>query len=385
MLRFSLAFCLILGLAGLSAAQELEDIRAPDINAETPEGELVVEAAAAESVEERIPALEELLEKFPETRYRGYAWLQLQGAYVQTKNHEKAIEVGKKLLELVPEDVEVRHNLNQSLIALARWDELLPMLVETRPYAEKEAAKPKPEDPYEDEEALWQGQVDYAKGVVQYVEWAFNAGLQQQSDPQKMLKWMETLKEQYPSSKYLAGLEPRYVMAYQRMGDFEKAVEYMRKAVDNGSTDAAYFYTLAEHAMGKQENDTAKAYAARIMPGFEARSKPENLSEEQWEAHKKKFSAYANYVLGRLDVMKNNKPGFRSGRAQLLKAQEVIKAEGGQNYHVLAYFLGLCYVKLDIAGDNIKKAAYWMNEAAKTPGSFQAQAKQTLGAIRAAQ
>ena len=47
--------------------------------------------------------------------------------------------------------------------------------------------------------------------------------------------------------------------------------------------------------------------------------------------------------------------------------------------------LGFCYVKLDIAGDNIARATFWMKEAAKTPNPTQEQAKQTLAAIEKAQ
>ena len=46
--------------------------------------------------------------------------------------------------------------------------------------------------------------------------------------------------------------------------------------------------------------------------------------------------------------------------------------------------LGICYVKLDIGGDNIAQATKWMGIAAKEANPYQAEATKTLGAIRAA-
>ena len=62
----------------------------------------------------------------------------------------------------------------------------------------------------------------------------------------------------------------------------------------------------------------------------------------------------------------------------------MLKAEGGQRYHVLSYFLGVCYVQLDIQGDNIQKALFWMTEAAKAEGPFKAQAQADLANIKKA-
>jgi len=379
----SLALVLCFGLAGLVTAQDLGDIRAPDINAEAPDGALVTEAASAEDPADRVAPLEKLLADFPDSPYRGYAWLQLQGAYVQTQNFEKALEMGEKLLAVVPEDVEVRHNVNQSLVALQRWDDLLPALLESKPLAIKETTKPEPE--YEDEVALWQGQIDYAKGVVQYVEWALNVGLGQQTDPQKRIQWMDTLAAEYPESQYVEGFDAKYALSHQQLGDIPKMLEYMQKAVDAGSNDPTFLYSLSENAMGTQENDKAKELAQRLVGSLETAAKPEGMSDEQWEAYKTKWSSYGNFVLGRLDVMLNTPNGFRAGRTKLLKTVKTFKAEGGQNYHMIAYFLGLCYVKLDIQGDNIKQASFWMGEAARTEGPFQAQAKETFAAIKDAQ
>ncbi len=376
---------LAFALGGLLAAQEVQDIRAPEINTETPEGQLLVEAGVAEEIEEKIPPLERLVEEFPESKYRGYAYLQLQGAYIEQKQYAKAVEVGAKLLELVPDDLEVLHNINQSLLQLGSWDDLAPRLAQTLPIGEKEAASPKPADADEDEEAVWQNQVAYAEGVVQWLEWATNTATTQQTDPLKKIEWMDLLRKRYPDSPGAQNLETNYMLAYQQAGDQPKMYEWMDKAVTAGQGDETYLYMLAENAYGAQDYDASKAYAEQILERLEATGDGprEGMTPEQWAAHKAKHDAYGNFVIGRTWVTKNTKPAFRTGRTHLLKTVDFLKAEGGPRYHMLSYFLGICYVQLDIRGDNIKQALYWMGQAASTEGAFKGQAAATIKKIKA--
>jgi len=369
-----LALTLALGLG----AQEAPNIRSPDINSETPDGALITQAAMSEDVAEKIPALEQMLAEHPDSQYKGYALLQLQQAYLQQQNHAKVIEVGKQLLEIVPEDLEVLHNVNQAMVQQQQWEELYPQLVATRPIAKKVAATPKPAD--EDEVAQWQGKVDYASGVTDWLEWATNTAMTQQTDPKAQIEWMDRLKENYPDSENAKNLEMKYLLAYQQLGDQENMLLWMKKAVDAGVQDPQLLYSLAEDAYGKEDRAQARAYAEQMLPIVEADPPPANLTPEDLA----KWQAYAHFVIGRTYVAENTKNAYRTGRTHLLKSVDALKAEGGPRYHLLAYFLGVCYVQLDIQGDNIEKAAYWMKEAARTDGPFKGQAAEALKKIGAA-
>ncbi len=356
-------------------------LQAPEINAETEDGAMIAEAASAADTQTKIGILEKFVNQFPDSKYIGYALLQLQNAYVETKQNEKTVEAGKRLIELAPDNIEVRHNTNQALVALQRWDELYPMLVETKPLAEKVASAPKPADA---DAGTWQGQVDYASGVSQYVEWAMNAAMTQQADPKQKVRWLDVLRENYPDGEYAKGLTAQYVAAYQQQGDITKAVEWAQKAVDDGAVDETYEYLLAEGALNNQDNAAAKEHAEKALSILAAKEKPANISEEQWAAQKARMEAYAKFDLGRAWVAGNTKDDFRTARASLLESVDVLKAEGGPRYEVLAYLLGVCYVQLDIRGDNIQKALFWMTEAANSEGPYQAQAKEALTKIKAA-
>ncbi|MBI1356223.1 MAG: hypothetical protein GC160_17920 [Acidobacteria bacterium] len=359
--------------AGLLLAQGV-DIRTVDINSETPDGALLTEAGMAEDPAAKIPPLEKMVAEHPDSPYRGFALFQLQQAYLKQQNNEKVVEIGKKLLEIAPNDLEVHHNVNQALVQLARWDELYPELTATRPIAEKVVAAPKPAD---EEEDAWKYQVEYATGVTQWLEWATNTALSQQTDPQAQITWMERLEKDYPESQYVQGFEMKRVMAYQQLGDQANAMVWAKKAVDAGERNPALLYQLAEEAYGKEDREQAKKYAEQMLEALEADPPPAGLSPEEIA----KWTAYANFVIGRVWVSQNNANGYRTGRSHLLKSVDVLKAEGGPRYHLLAYFLGVCYVQLDIQGDNIKQATFWMKEAARTDGPFKAQAADALKKI----
>ena len=378
MKRFAILLTLTCGLALALGAQSAPNIRNPDINSETPDGALITQAAMAEGPADKIPALEQMLAEHPDSKYKGYALLQLQQSYLAQQNQAKVIEVGQKLLEIVPEDLEVLHNVNQAMVQQQQWDELYPRLVSTRPIAEKVSALPKPAD--EDEAVVWQGRVDYAAGVTQWLEWATNTALSQQTAPQAQIEWMNRLQENYPDSDYSKNLEMKYVMAYQQLGDQENMMAWMKKAVDAGERNPQLLYSLAEDAYGKEDRAQARAYGEQMLAIVEAEPPPANMTPEEIA----KWGAYANFVIGRTFVAENNKNAYRTGRTHLLKSVDALKAEGGPRYHLLAYFLGVCYVHLDIQGDNIKQASYWMNEAARTDGPFKAQAAEALKKIGAA-
>ncbi|MYB51552.1 MAG: hypothetical protein F4X77_05040 [Acidobacteriia bacterium] len=378
--RIALLLALLVCASALFAQATLE-IRDVEIDSQSPEGAVLTEAGIAEEADERIAILEGFLNDYPESGYLGYVLLQLQGLYTQTQRWSDAATVGARLLEYVPEDLEVRHNQNQALLNAMQWDALLEGLSLTKPMADKEAAAPPPDDPTEDEEILHESSVDYANGVVQYTEWALNVGISQ-SAPMQQVQFMDKLLELYPESQYAAGIEDKYVIAYQQAGDVAGMVGAMERALEKNPGNEQYLFTLAEIALSQKNYDEVDARSEQLIKLMEEKPAPEGVSGEDWDANKQKFTALAHYVAGTGQFQKG---AWRTARRHLLQTVDAIKAEGGERYGILSYMLGFCYVKLDIAGDNIAQATRWMGEAARVPNPMQAQAAQTLEAIKAAQ
>lgn len=354
--------CLLLGAARAQAP----DIRNPDIG-DDPQGQMLTDAGISEDPAQKIAILTSFTEKFASDPNIGYAYLQLQTLYLDTEKYDKAAEFSEKLMKIVPEDLEVRHNSIRALEGSGAWDKLLPLLLETKAKAEKAGD-------------------DYAKGVVQYVEYSLITSALKIPDPKTKLAFLDALREQYPNGQYAnspAAIDA-YVVASQQAGQMEKAIPVMQAALDAnpGNPNEGYLYTMAEYYVDKRDGAKVKELAEKLIDTMAKKPKPDNVAAEQWEDQKKQFTALAHYALGRQLA---NAENYRDARQHLLDAVEPMQKAGGARYGILAFYLGICYVKLDVGGDNIPAATKWMTVAAQTENPFQAEAKKTLAAIKQAQ
>ena len=354
--------CLLLGAAWAQAP----DIRNPDIG-DDPQGQLLTDAGISEDPAQKIAILSSFAEKYPNDPNIGYCYLQLQGLFLEAEQYDKAAEVSEKLLKTVPDDLEVRHNTIRALEGTGSWEKLLPLLVETKGLAEKAGD-------------------EYATGVVQYVEYSLITSALKIEDPKTKLAFLDALREHYPDGQYAnsPAAVDGYVMASQQLGDISPAVPVMQAAIDANPSNPneGYLYMLAENALEKRDGAKVKEFSEKLISAMASKPKPDNLSAEQWEGQKKLFTAYGHFVMGRQLASTEN---YRDAREHLQQAVEPIQAQGGPRYGILAFYLGICYVKLDVGGDNIPQASKWMSVAAQTENPFQAEAKKTLAAIKQAQ
>ena len=142
---------LIFGLVSMPAfsqdeeAEEYYDLRDVDIDVDEEQGALVQEALDSNSSDEKIRLLESFVEQYPEDYLVDYVHLLLQGVYLEKQNWADSVKYGKLLVEMVPDDLEVLHNLTKGLEGTQDWAALLPHLLETKSYAGKAAAV-KPSD-----------------------------------------------------------------------------------------------------------------------------------------------------------------------------------------------------------------------------------------------
>lgn len=366
---------------------EYYDIRDVDIDIDEVEGDLVQQALESETTDEKIELLESYVQQYPEHDLIDYVHLLLQESHLEKENWAKSAEHGKVVMEFVSDDLDVLHNLTKALEGAQDWAALLPHLLSTKPHADKAAAVQPFEDADEEEMELWKGEVDYAKGILDYVEYSLFTSTYKQTDPATKLKYLDALLEHFPQGKFVGQAQDQVVQAARQAGDMAKMAQAMKASLETNDTNEQYLYTLAELSLSSQQVVEARGYAKRLLEVLASKPKPENVAEEAWAAHKTQFGGYGNLIMGKILVVEagdKDKDKFREARTFLLEAVDPIKAQGGANYQALSYFLGICYVKLDIGGDNIDKALFWMDAAAKLDGPLQAQAQQAVTGIQAA-
>ena len=379
------ALVLLCLLGAPAAAQLQEGIRNPSINTESDEGSLINQAILSEDPVEKAQLFEAFIEKYGGHEQIGYVYLQLQGLYVEQKNFPKVLEYGKKLVEMAPDLVEARDNMTLALYGTQNWDALLPHVLETKPIADKTAATPEPE--YEDEMPMWEAVTGAGDAANRNIEYHLYASVFNLTDAAQKVAYLDTLSEHFPDSQYVKLTPPLYVAAYQQLGNFEKTIHYMELALEGDPNNESYLYNLADSSLRKGDTAKARDYANRVLQVLAEKPKPDNVSEEDWAKHQELFTALSKYTLGRVLVAEggDDLQKFRDSRVLLREAEEPLKAQGGAPYGELAYYLGVCYVKLDIEGDNIRAATNWMSIAAKVPNPYQQQAEATLAKIRESQ
>jgi tetratricopeptide (TPR) repeat protein len=359
----SAAFFLVLCLLPSGVlAQPAPNIRNPVINTESPEGALLAQAGTSEDPAQKIQFLETFVGKFPNNEAIGYVYFQLHGLYLGQQDFAKSAEYGKKVVALAPNDLEVRDSIIKALAGAQQWDEMLTNAVEA-----KAAAAKVPAD-----------QAEFAQGMLQSIAYTLYTTAYQIPEPAPKIKCVETLRQHFPESEYTKLSGEPLATAYQQAGEYEKMLEAMRDYLTHNPTNEIFLYTLGDAHTRKNELGPAKQYADQLIQLMAQKEKPEGVDDASWAKQKTLFTALGNSLLGRILVTQEK---YREGRAILLQTVNPLKEQGGDAFGTLAYFLGICYVKLDVAGDNIAAARNWMTVASNTPSAYQAEAKTILSKL----
>jgi len=354
---------------GLCLAQV--NFRQPAVDGPVEERNTVVIAAQTPDPAERVTLLDEFVAQHPDSPNRPFALYNILISGKDAGRHEKTLEAGVQLLEWAANDLEVRHRVNEAYVGLKRWDELRPSIDLTKPLAKAQATQ-----------EGFPG--EYASGVLDWLAWAANMAFVDEKELAKKIGWLDLIRTEYPESEYAQNMYGRYIQSYEQGGDRANALVWTGKAIEAGVEDESYRYVLAEDALGKQDFAGAQIHAEKALEILSAKPKPEGMTDEQWSAYQERASAYAKFAAGRAWVGRNTADAYRAAKMHLLEAADFIKAEGGERYNMLAYYLGVCYAQPDSKGDNLHEALQWMTEAANTPGPLQEQAKADLVKIRAA-
>jgi tetratricopeptide (TPR) repeat protein len=362
MIRTVALFLILCMLSAGALAQSTPNIRTPVINTESAEGALIAQAGTSEDPAQKIQFLETFVGKFPSHEAIGYVYLQLHELYLGQQDYAKSAEYGKKAVEIAPNDLELRDSMVKATAGAQQWDEMLANAAEAKAAADKAPAT----------------QAEFAQGILQGIAYTLYVSAYQIPDPATKIKCVETMREHFPESEYTKLSGEPLATAYQQAGEYEKMLEAMREHLTHDASNEVFLYTLADAHARKNELDPAKQYADQLIQLMAQKEKPEGVDDAAWAQQKTLFTALGNFVLGRILVTQEK---YREGRALLLQTVDPLKAQGGDAYGTLAYFLGICYVKLDIQGDNIVAARNWITVASNTPSAYQAEAKTILSKL----
>jgi tetratricopeptide (TPR) repeat protein len=356
-------------LAAFGQRHKLEEV-----DTEKPEGKMIQQIGTEEDLAKKAALMEKFLEQFPKVPATGWVLEQLQGLYVKTKQPDKVIATGDKLLALDPDDPEAA--LQSLKAAEAKKDVAL-----IKKYSEaasaaarKMAATPKPAD--EDEVESWKNSVDYAKQVDTYTEYALYAAALESRDPKTTIELGEMLLQRNPSSEYAPKVQSPLFVAYRQSGANDKAVAIAEKVLATDQSNEDMLLVVADNYMqSKKEPEKVHAYTAKIVEVMSAKPKPEGVADAEWTARKNLVTGLAHYMNGKLYY---NESRFAQADQALRSALPLIEANPTLKPEVL-YLLGFANYKLDRPQD----AANFYRACAAIKSPFQATAAKNLKGIQA--
>lgn len=157
-------------------------------------------------------------------------------------------------------------------------------------------AVPKPEKA--DEVESWTNAVDYAKQVDTYTEYSQFASAISGVPAPKIIALTESIEKRNPKSQYLGKVYPSYLMALSQSGQSARVMLACERRIPNDPDNEDLLLVLADGYMSQKNTEKANLYAGRLVESLKTRTKPEGLSDADWEKKKTSATGRALWITG---------------------------------------------------------------------------------------
>ena len=345
-----------------------------EVNAETPEGQLLQQIGQEQDAAKKLALMEEFDSKYASHQGAGWVWAQMQEAYLKANQPDKSLTYAEKIHQKDPNDVHAAH---QGLKAAEAKND--PALVikwsgVTSEAARKAAAAAKPSD--EDEVENWKARVDYAKQVDTYTEYSLYATALRTQDPAQKIALVEALRARNPESEYLPKAVPLEFSAHRQAKNNEKALAVAEAAIEKGYPDEEMLVFVADHYMqSKKEPEKVISYSEKAVEIIESKPKPEGVAEADWTNRNNALSGLALFMAGSTQYGEKK---VKEADQTLRKALPLVDANDQLKAAVL-FYLGLANYDMR----NRKDALSFNQACSKIKSPFQAKAIQNVRLIQA--
>ncbi|HTS28323.1 MAG TPA: hypothetical protein VMH81_20765 [Bryobacteraceae bacterium] len=289
----TVAILVACALAAFGQRHKLEGL-----DAQKPEGKLLQQVIQENDPAKKAVLMEQFASQYPKLETTAWVLEQLQASYVKAGDPDKIIATGEKLLAIDPDDPEAAlqclkaaEKKNDAAL-VKKWS------ATTSANARKMVNTPKPSK--EDEVKSWESEVDYAKQVDTYSEYALFSAASQSRDPKVAIDLGETLFARNPKSEYATKVAVPVFVAYRQTGANDKAVALAERTLATDQSSEDMLVVVADHYVtNKKDPAKVHAYCTRIVEVLSAKPKPEGTSDADWTAHKNQMTALAWYLSGK--------------------------------------------------------------------------------------
>lgn len=367
------ALLLIFAMPGEAAKRRLT------VDTDHPEGVLLKQATDETDAGKRLALLEEFVGKYGKHESATWALAEMQAEYLKQGAFDKALAAGEKVLADDADDVPVAQgNLKaaegkKDAALMKKW------ALATSDAARRVAQSAKPAG--EEDAKHWEANVAYAKQVDTYCDYVLYAQAIQATAPADKISLAELLAERSPGSEYNQQLRGPLFVAYQQAGNLDKAQAVAEAELKKNDTNDDMLIFAAGRAYGKQEKAKAAGYARRLIEVMPGKTAPQGMNEADWTKNVNLKVGVARWMLGMIAAGEQK---WTEVDTQLRAALPLVKENRELTAETL-FHLGLANFKLgDPKGDKkrILDALQFNSQCAAIPGTYQAQARKNVAAIR---
>jgi len=346
---------------------------ASDFDPGKPDGALLMKAVEENDPLKKAVLLDQFCAEYPQNPSTAWALETLQALYVKAGQYDKIIATGEKLLAIDADDPEAAlQNLKASenlkdLPGIRKWGTL------ASANARKMASEPQPAAAADIDN--WKSEVDYARQVDIYTEYALFRVAVESRDPKTTIEFAEALEARNPNSQYMGQTRAALFLAYRQSGANDKAVALAEKVVATDQTNEDMLLVVADDHLAKQkEPEKVHLYAAKAAEIAASKPAPAGVSQADWSTREKALAGIARYLNGKLYY---NEKKWADADRELRLALPLVESNAAVKPEVLFY--------LGFANYNLQKhqeAANFYKACAAIPGAFQAQATKNLQSLK---
>jgi tetratricopeptide (TPR) repeat protein len=264
--------------------------------------------------------------------------------YIAQKNYDKAFEYGDKLFALDPDNFANAVNMVRAASEKGDTDKLMAYGEKVPGILQWYKALPAPEGV---EASTWQRQqkdtLDSNKDNITYIEQALYMGAYRTTNAAKRAALLTHFAQLFPDSPYANPALVVAATAYQQAQNVSKMLEVANGLLAKDPNNIGMLLFLSDYYSEKGEQlDKAEAYAKKAITLLGSATKPEGVTDEQWQQQSSLQKGLALSSLGQVNIQKkDNAQAVENFKA----AAPLLKSDDGA-YGRNQYRLGFALVNL---------------------------------------
>jgi hypothetical protein len=347
------------------------------VETNSPEGKQMAAIEHEIDAAKKRAMLEEFAANFSKQPISGWAYTQLQTLYLQGQQYDKVIEAGQATLAVDPDNLEASYNNLKAAEAKSDFDGIAKWSSDTSKIARKQEQSANAAD------SSGKARADYAKQVDTYTEYAVYAASLKATEAPKIIALVESLEQRNPQSPYLSQAYGRYLNALRESGQADKAGAAAERQLQRDPNSEDALLVAAGFNMQEKQDQKAATYAGKLIQVMQAKSKPDGMSDADWEKKKATTLGLGYWIQG---VSSSNLHQYGDADKALRQALPLIK----DNPEVLGiglFHLGLSDYQLGKSTKSrilIQQALKYSQQSAAIKSPLQAQAQNNVAAIKKA-